>query len=131
MLLSHYHPLQETKTQTMCFPEAVLAYCYGSHIRIEREAILGSLPQAGSSQWNQPFSAQHCLTTEGPTCILLPEFSPQALSRSLLSCRDSNQSYLSVHLQRAAREGRNPQDAIQDDKLCSRSVSPEFNLRCI
>lgn len=56
-------PLKETKTQTISFPEATFTYCYGSHIRIEREAILGSLPQAGSSQWNQPFSAQYCLTT--------------------------------------------------------------------
>lgn len=59
---------------TMRFPEAAFANCYGSHIRIEWGAILGSLSHAGCSWWNQPFSAQHCLTTMKTTWILSPGF---------------------------------------------------------
>lgn len=84
-------PWRETKTQTIWSPEATFTYCYGSHI--EREAILGSLPQAGSSWWNQPFSARYCLTTtKRPTWMFLPEFSDCVFSSNLFSFRDSNQS---------------------------------------
>lgn len=93
-------PLKETKTQTIWFPEATFTYCHGSHIRIEQEAILGSLSQAGSSRWNQHFSAQYCLTTTKiPTWVLLLDFSRRVLS-SPLSFRDTNQSQSAVHLLR-------------------------------
>lgn len=55
VLFADRHPPEGDKDTNNVIPKATFTYCCGSHIRIEQEAILGSLPQAGSGQWNQPF----------------------------------------------------------------------------
>lgn len=62
VLFADCHPPEGDKDTNNVIPKATFTCCCGSHIRIEQEAILGSLPHPGSSQWNQPFSAQYCLT---------------------------------------------------------------------
>lgn len=85
-------PLKETKTQTMWISEATVTYCYGSHIRIEREAILGSLLGLAPASWTNLFQPSIVEEQLRPMSILLPAFSHHIPSSSLFSFRDSNQS---------------------------------------